>query len=230
MKQVIQNLRTRLIRSGFIILIFATVFSASAISIALGPYSGTVVDAQTASPVEGATVFIYWVKMVPQPVNVKGVTFKIASQEMIGPALVYTNKKGKYEIPAIMSNAGFADKLESTAVVIYQPGYQAYIKRIWHDSPTTKRDPEFAETNNTVKLGRIPPNFDHNRHYEEIVGALSGLQEYRTSISGSENAVINDAEWKKMVAFDKKVLPYKRELLRRAEWEERRGAEERDDR
>jgi hypothetical protein len=196
----------------------------------LGPYSGTVIDSQTGKPVDGATVFIYWVKSVPQVVQDPrlGMLPIVVgySSEMIDLRLVYTNKKGEYKIPLLIGNTGLTGRLESTSIIIYQPGYQAYIKTLQHNNPYAKLDLfDFKEKDNVVKFERIPPNFDHRRHYEEIEGALRGIDEYRNDTPQLENAGFNVIEWEKMIAFDKKVIPYKEELLRRAKWEERRGRE-----
>ncbi|MBU1053154.1 MAG: hypothetical protein KKC46_04900 [Proteobacteria bacterium] len=81
---------------------------------------------------------------------------------------LYTDKKGDYHISRILSNTGLLGALESTNIIIYQPGYQIYAKRIWHFSGDGKPDSLFKEKDNIVKLDRIPPNFNHQNHYREI--------------------------------------------------------------
>jgi hypothetical protein len=185
-------------------------------AIFLGPYSGTVIDSQTGEPIESASVLIYWEKRVPTPPSG-------GSPEPIETRLVYTNKKGFYDIARILANLGLLGFLESTNVIIYQPGYQAYIARIWHDSPYTKPDPSFKPKDNIVKLDRIPPNFNYKEHYRMIGDALSPIREYDWE----------DRVWGKKLTWEERLrlnvksgILEKEELLRRAEWEERRGERE----
>lgn len=160
-------------------------------AIFLGPYSGAVMDSQTGEPIEGASILMYWTKIIP---NVAG-----GNSEMVDVKLIYTDKKGSYQIPMFMANLGLIGFFESTQMIIYQPGYQAYIITIWHNSRSSKPDPNFKNKENIVKLDRIPPNFSHRKHYEDIDHALWGIDN------------------RDHVALEKK------ELLRRIEWEERRG-------
>jgi hypothetical protein len=215
-----------MMRLYLMLLIYVVSFPVNAFAAYLGPYSGTVLDSQTGKTVEGATVFMYWVKSVPETYTAKGLPIIVHwRSEKIDLRLVYTDRQGTYKIPRFMANTGLTERLESTSVIIYQPGYQAYIKEISHNSPYVKPDLEFKEKENVVKLERIPPNFDHHKHYEEIDQALRGIDEYRNDTSRPDDAGIDEVEWKKMVAFDKKVVPYKQELLQRVKWEERRGME-----
>jgi hypothetical protein len=179
----------------------------------LGPYSGTVMDSQTGEPIKGASVLFYWEKRVPTPPSG-------GSSDPIEARLVYTDKKGFYDIPRILANFGLLGFLESTNVIVYQPGYQAYIVRVWHDSPHTKPDPSFKTKDNMVKLDRIPPNFNHGEHYRRISDALSGLHEYPYAYPNKNDPWMT---WKKLLEINLKVIPEKEEFLRRAEWEERRG-------
>jgi hypothetical protein len=175
-----------------------------------------VIDSQTGEPIEGAPVLFYWEKRVPTPPSG-------GSPEPAETRLVYTNKKGFYEIPQILANLGLLGFLESTNVIIYQPGYQAYIARILHDRIDTKPDFSFKPKDNLVKLDRIPPNFDHKEHYRVIENALSSIREYDWE----------DRIWGKKLTWEERLklnvksgILEKEELLRRAEWEERRGERE----
>jgi hypothetical protein len=201
----------------FVLAVFMIVFLPTVCSaIILGPYSGTVIDSQTGEPIEGASVLFYWEKRVPTPPSG-------GSSEPIETRLVYTDKKGFYDIPRILANLGLLGVLESINVIIYQPGYQAYIARVWHDSPYTKPDPSFRTKDNMVKLDRIPPNFNHQKHYRMIEDTLSPIREY-----GWEDQI-----WGKKLTWEERLrlnvksgILEKEELLRRAEWEERRGGGE----
>ena len=206
----------RLTRISFFAALIIICFPAVSFAVFLGPYSGTVIDSQTGEPVEGASVLFYWEKRVPTPLSG-------GSPEPIETRLVYTDKKGFYDIPRILANLGLLGFLESTNVVIYQPGYQAYIAKIWHDSPYAKPEPSFKPKDNVVKLDRISPNFSYKEHYRMIEDALSSIREYDWE----------DRIWGKRLTWEehlklnvKSGILEKEELLRRAEWEERRGERE----
>lgn len=72
----------------------------------IGPYSGTVLDATTGKPVEGASVLFYWRKRVPQPIE--------STSDPIDAKLTSTNAAGKYELPVAFANTGLSGTLEST--------------------------------------------------------------------------------------------------------------------
>jgi len=180
-------------------------------AIFLGPYSGTVIDSQTGEPIEGASVLFFWEKLVPTPMK--------AYSEVCEAKLVYTNKKGTYDIPRILPNVGLQGVLESTNIIIYQPGYQSCAIRISHVSPPEKPDFSFKEKDNIVKLDRIPPRFNHEEHYRMIEDASSPIRGY-----GWEDPIWGrPLTWEKRMELNlKSGILEKEELLRRAEWEERR--------
>ena len=201
---------SRLLIYGAFTILFSPALS---YALVLGPYSGTVTDAKTGAPVEGASVLFYWEKRVPMPPTG-------GSPELVDVKLVYTDKKGRYEIPRTFANLGLLGHLESTRVIIYQPGYQAYIIIIWHESERTDRS--FKEKDNAVKLERIPPNFNHKEHYRRIDQALWGIRESYdySDEKGSEMT------WTKLLQINLKSRLEKDEFLKRVEWEERRGLSE----
>mgnify|MGYP001584675162 CR=1 FL=1 len=182
----------------------------------IGPYSGQVVDSRTGEPVEGASVLFYWVKVIPYPMG--------TDHETIDARLIYTDKDGKYNIPIFWANLGLTSFFESTNVVIYEPGYEAYIKRVDYsnpfNSPDTRPDPSFKEKNHIVKLDRIPPNFSHKKHYENIEHALWGIDD-EPHVYTPEQPL----SWEKKVEIllSVKGINGKEEFLRRVEWENRRG-------
>jgi len=200
----------RLIIFATFIILFSPVLS---YALFLGPYSGNVMDAKTGAPIEGASVLFYWEKRVPTPPTG-------GSPELIDVKLICTDKKGRYEIPRISANLGLLGHLESTSVIIYQPGYQATIIRIWHETERTDRS--FKEKDNTVKLERIPPNFNHKEHYRRIDQALWGIRE---SYDNSDEKG-SEMTWNKLLQINLKTLLEKDEFLKRVEWEERRGLSE----
>lgn len=194
-----------------IILLFGVNFPSVTEALILGPYTGQVIDSQTGEPVEGASALFYWVKVVPYLMG--------TDHEVIAVRLVYTDKDGKYSIPLFFENLGLTSFFESIRLVVYEPGYQAYIIRVEYptpfNSPNTRPDLSFKEKNNIIKLDRIPPNFSHKEHYRKIEDALSGIKDYTYSYP-PESAVW--VTWNKIIETKLKAL-LKDELLSRAEWE-----------
>jgi hypothetical protein len=182
----------------------------------LGGYTGQVVDRQTGRPIAGASVLCYWTKRVP--------VMWTSASDLIAVKLVYTDSKGQYTIPRVTANMGLTSVLEKTVVVIYEPGYQAYIQRIDSDSPKSKKDRSFHEKNNLVKLDRIPPYFSHRGHYQRIREAMDGLEVDETVRAMESEEKI---PWAKILEMQLKFIPEREEFLRRVEWEDRRPAEER---
>jgi hypothetical protein len=160
----------------------------------IGPYTGKVVDSDTGEAIEDASVLFYWTKCTPTPAG--------NISDLIALRLVYTDKKGNYRIPFVIALRGIFGFFESTQVVVYEPGYQAYIVTIWGNGSSSNVVPPFTKLGNVVKLKRIPSNFDHKKHYDEIEQALWGIYK-------QVNAETN-----------------KEEFLERAEWEERWGLAE----
>lgn len=158
----------------------------------IGPYTGTIIDGDTGKGIEGASVLFYWTKSTPTPAgSISGI---------IDEKLAYTDKRGKYVVSFFMALRGIFSFFESTRVIIYEPGYQAYVVTIWNDSSAPKSEYAFAKIGNLVKLKKLPPDFSHKAHYEDIDRALWGIEDY--------------------------AEPDREEFLRRAEWEERWGLAE----
>ncbi len=194
-----------------IIVLLIICFPSVSKALILGPYTGQVLDSRTGEPVEGASVLIYWEKPVLE-----------YTTDLIKAELVYTDKQGRYNILKMFANIGLLDTLDSTNVIIYQPGYQVYTVRISHDS-YAKPEKSFKEKDNIVKLDRIPPNFNHKLHYEKIEAALRGIDEYHYSYPVPEDPGMT---WDEILKINLRGIPEKEELLRWAEWEERRGLSE----
>src|SRR3972149_4986007 len=188
----------------------------------IGPYSGQVIDSQTGDPVEGASVLVYWVKATPHPMGAYEIT--------IGARLIYSDGKGRYTIPTFFANLGLMGFLDSTNIIIYQPGYQAYIIELHPSNPLNPfSDPEggddmnFKKKNNIVKLDRIPPNFSHKEHVDRIEHALWGIDDYSP---GDPTATKAGITWEEALKLNLKGVPEKEEFLTRLEWEAGRGASE----
>jgi hypothetical protein len=194
------------------ILIFATflilIIPTASFPLILGPYTGKAIDSQTGEPIEGAIVLVFWEGHFPIPPD--GYSTVLAAK------LMYTDKAGGYSIPTTVVTLGLLSLYHEARLVIYQPGYQVHSD--WqHAGPDP---PSFKKIGNIVKLDRIPPNFDHKEHYEWIRTVLSHINDigWEAPVWGTK------LTWKKHIELNlRSGILGKEELLRRAEWERRRG-------
>jgi hypothetical protein len=198
-------------KAAFFILIGILFLPVTAHAVILGPYTGTVTDSTSGKPIEGASVLFYWTKEVPGG-------FEGPNSYPVAAVLVYTDKHGKYHIPMKSDSLGLMGKLEETDVIIYEPGYQAYIERIRHidrynRDRHNKKASSFKKKGNIVRLERIPQKFNHSAHLGRIKGALEGIDHYY-------DPDINPPHpWQPRLKNSKGVTIERREFLRRTEWE-----------
>lgn len=183
--------------------------STSAFGRTIGPYTGRVIDNNTGKPISGASVLIYHIKTIPAPLGG-------GTDLPLQVSLVYTDNDGKYNVQARKANMGLIAFLDSTHVIIYEPGYVAYIVRMIHHASHVwaKKIQHFKDQDNLVKLQRIPSNFDHRAHYKKIDRALDNLYENETGFTDAAQTKLR---------MTGPILE-KREFLRRVEWEKRRPA------
>ena len=197
------NTLKKLHRVCSFIFVLILILPTSAFALFLGPYSGQVIDSRTGEPLQGACVLIYWEKWVFDPMG--------GHDEMIKATLVYTDQKGTYQIPMTYAYLGLLSTGPWTNVIIYQPGYEAYIVR--HDAESS-----FRAMENVIKLDRIPPLFDHKKHYRDITDALHGMNDpgFVPLPDGLRPT------WKMFGEEHISTVRIRNELLGRAEWETRR--------
>ncbi|HJX34941.1 MAG TPA: hypothetical protein VJ373_07165 [Desulfatiglandales bacterium] len=204
-------MRNHLFRHFGFVLLFL-LFSTASSALTLGPYSGQVVDSRTGEPIAGASVLIYWIKIIPN-------NFEGGTEVPIEVKLTYTDDKGGYHVPKISTNLGLSAILDLTYVIIYQPGYEAYRVYVRHFDPSGESSPpkDFKEKENMVKLDRVPPDFDHKSHYKKITDLFVYIDEYEEIYTG-----FLPTEKPRMTG---PILEL-REFLRRVEWEDRRDRDE----
>ncbi len=200
----------RVLKICIFLVVWVAILPVSAFAGMLGPYSGQVLDSRTGEPITGASVLFYWTKIIP---NVFG-----GNSDLIKATLVYTDARGKYKIPASMANLGLTGFLESTNVLIYQPGYQFYTITIWPDDASGNSNCSFKKFDNRVRLERIPLHFDHRKHHDRIRSALRRLDE----VYFHSDRAYPGLTWEKLVKLKLRGVLEKEEFLRRVEWEDRR--------
>jgi len=167
--------------------------------------TGTVIDAATGKPVQGASVLVYWTKSVLRPPIEAG-------SELVKARLAETDHDGRYHIDGIIKLLGAFEFKGDTVLIVYQPGYCVQIEQEYRGDSKV-----IIKEGNLIKLERIPPDFDHGKHYEEIEDALRGVDDYSYMLpdgsvtwNSAKNSALNGQ-------------PEKQELLRRAYWEEERS-------
>jgi len=194
---------------GIIALIFTFCMPILTFAGIVGPYTGQVIDSQTGEPIRGASVLIYWLSGTPSPGG--EVTHFMKAN------LVYTDNKGNYSSPLTLLNTGLLGYLSDTVFIVYQPGYQGHIVRIFWGP-----NKPFKQINNVVKLDRIPPNFDHKKHYDNIKEAVGDMGEVYESPHQARSPYDLVITWDEMIKINSQSVPLREEFLRRVAWEGRR--------
>lgn len=180
-----------------------------AFAVLVGPFTGTVVDSRTGDPIEGASVLMFWTKVVSRGPLLGPGSFPVKA------TLVYTDREGRYSIPKFNADIGLLGALEATHIIIYQPSYEAYIVNICYADAFCQKNDAVKEKNNFAKLDRIPPGFSHKEHVEKIERSLGCINDYLH---------IGDTEtWNRVSDINILIVPPVEEFLRKTEWESRRG-------
>lgn len=189
------------------IILFWCLLVSNSVGETVGPYTGQVFDSRTGEPIIGASVVVYWINCLPG--------FGGCHSIPIEAEHVYTDTEGKYNIAKRKLNTNLIGKLESTHILIYQPGYVAYFNKseyLWAKPTLT-----FPQTNNLVNLERVPPDFNHRTQYE----AIEDIAELVEDIGVSNYYTGEPIPFEKVIHRKSKVVNVL-ELLRRAEWENER--------
>lgn len=215
---------------GAIVIVSAVLLPAASFAVVIGPYSGRVLDSDTNEPICGASLFLYSIK------RVRVAPVYEAHSELIHSLHIHAGENGAYEIQSIYKELEPNSFFESSTVIVYQPGYQVVIKKI------RNRDAGevFRTKDNIITLGRIPPDFDHNAHYRQIVGAMGGMGEtpvippmiYDVDLMDNAHALsplLNDnldvggkrMDWNSFIEKSLLRMPFE-SFCRRFEWENRR--------
>ncbi len=155
----------RLGRISIVILLLCLSLPAWSLADLMGPYSGQVLDAQTGEPIQGASVLIYWVKCLPGFEGCNSVAAKTA--------YLTSDAGGEYKLGKTFVDTGLAGSLETSYIMIYQPGYMLYEARHEYIWPWDSPRPTFPHKDNIVRLRRVPADFDHREHFDEINRLLS---------------------------------------------------------
>jgi hypothetical protein len=126
----------------------------------LGPFDGTVVDAETERPIAGATVSGSWA--FERGLGLHG-------PAGIREASVETTADGRYRLPQPDDMpTGSSMRLRRFSLVVYRGGYVAYRSDFKFGSDQARHD--FSQHGNKVRLDKWSPNLDHRRHLAFLGG------------------------------------------------------------
>lgn len=121
--------------------------------------SGTVVDAETGKPIEGAVVLVNWTITKGVPGLTYGEDYKTVEE--------VTNKEGKFRIFAVLN-----PMVNPPTIVIYKKGYVA-----WRNDfifPDYKKREDFQWTSNQVfRMERFKKIYSHYKHIFFFSSSLS---------------------------------------------------------
>lgn len=140
--------------------------------------TGTVIDAETGKPIEGAVVFVEWTITKGLPGLTYGKTYKVEE--------VVTDNKGNFRIIGTINPF-----VKPPVIAIYKKGYivwnNQYIFPLWN-----KRTDFEYKNNAIIKLEKFKEDFSHNDHVSFISSA---------AISGSGGKLFDDAySWERTLA------------------------------
>jgi len=145
--------------TAIVLLLATSMFSGCAVVHHYSPYIGTVVDADTGEPIEGAVVLAVY---STQSYSVGGpVGHYLDAQE------VMTDKNGKFRIPTLTS---FTFRPLQTFrpwawMWIYKPGYGGYGCDNWHEKVEPKEWPIPPQKHETFKLPKLETKEERAKYY-----------------------------------------------------------------
>ena len=147
-------------RFGFMLLLAVSIFMFT------GCYediTGTVVDADTGEPLEGAIVLVEWTKTKGIP----GLTY----HEVYEVTIVITDKEGKATLAGLI-NPLVGINIGLSSVAVYKKGYVGWSNR--QIFPSYERRIDFKWQNNYVfKLEKFKPEYSHEKHCSFMQNAIS---------------------------------------------------------
>jgi len=112
--------------------------------------TGTVVDAETGRPIEGAVVLVEWTMTKGVPGMSHTESYKVIE--------IFTNMNGKYNIPRVLNPLVY-----SPDITIYKKGFVAWNNKLIF--PEHKKRTDFSlRDDNIYKLERFKIEYDKNNH------------------------------------------------------------------
>jgi hypothetical protein len=155
------------------------------------PSSGTVVDADTNAPIEGAVVMVEWTR-----------THGIGnySTESYKVAVTQTDKDGKFTLPGC-----YRPFVYEPDVTIYKKGYVAWSS--WWIFPDRRNRSDFKWGGNVFKLDVFKKEYSHDDHTSFISSSI------HSSLSNNyelKKPIFRAIEWEETLAFQERMRKNKR--------------------
>ncbi len=122
------------------------------------PITGTVVDAETGKPIEGAVVLVEWTIK-------KGIGDK--HTESVKVAEVLTDKDGKFDLPGC-----YRSFVEKPDLAVYKKGFVTWSSRNIFPTWENRKDFQWA-SNNRYMLEKFKTTYSYTDHYMFTTGAIN---------------------------------------------------------
>jgi len=141
------------------------------------PMSGTVIDAETKTPIEGAVVLVEWTKT-------KGIGFTYTESYKVGETL--SDKEGKFKLPGCICIA-----VNEPDITIYKKGYIAWNNK--YIFPYYKKRSKQAVEERLFMLERVRDNHSYVEH-------TSFIQQTINSTIGNKPLMEKAIRWEELNA------------------------------
>jgi len=162
------------------IIFFVAVFTATGCSAEPKTITGTVMDAGTGQPVEGAVVLVEWTKAEGMPGLTSTKSYKVVE--------AVTDRDGKFSIEDVKKVL-----IDSPDVTVYKKGYVAWSSRWIFPDWRNRTDFKWGKTN-IFKLEHFKPEYSYDKH-------VSFISSSTNSSLGIEKPLIRKAyRWEELNA------------------------------
>lgn len=174
--KMLMNIKGEKMRNAIrhIILLFALLYFTAGCHACYPDINGTVVDAETGQPIEGAIVLVEWTKRVG---------FGDYHTESVKVVEVITDKDGKFKVTGIKNPL-----VDPPDMTIYKKGYVAWNNKIIFPE-YSKRDFKW-QSGNLFRLDRFKEDYSYDKHVSFLrrtIGTSLNLE--------SKKIIYNAFEW-----------------------------------
>jgi len=143
--------------------------------------TGTVTDAETGKPIEGAVVLVEWTKAEGVPGLASTKSYKVVE--------AVTDKDGKFIVEDVKEIL-----IDPPDVTVYKRGYVAWSSRIIFPDWRNRTDFKWGKTD-TFKLEHFRPEYSYDKHTSFIHTATN-------SSIGTKQAIAAAYRWEELKASD----------------------------
>jgi len=146
------------------------------------PMTGTIIDAETKAPIEGAVVLVEWTK-------VKGIGFTYTESYKV--AETTSDKDGKFHLPGCICVG-----TDEPDVTIYKKGYVAWNNK--YIFPNYAKRAHFAWGSEYYEINSFPPAYSHDKHVTFVNSMIHlGL--------GQKKIISESLGWEESEAFKERT-------------------------